>query len=177
MLRAHAAGSGPSQRYTLVRHGSDTYARGDGDEFPLQCTDRDLLDLARHGYIKLYTAPPAVVLLPDTEETATHGPADRSVAGDADGPVVRLDIVQVYAWLAASLVGGLFALGLLTFTVVEIVLGRAPLGVASTVAGAISSVLTVAFFRQYDQSNARLRGHRTVRRTKDASDTRRPSVR
>lgn len=158
-LRSQPQSTAGVDRYLLIRQGRHQYAKGDHAEFPVQCSDQDLLALARMGYIELYSSPPSIVPTSLVWRPLPTNQSKGCLAQDA-ADVLKLDIRQVHAWLLASIAAAVCALLLLALTVIQVLSGNASAGSAATAGSLISSVLTLGFFRQYDRANQRLRGLR-----------------
>jgi len=149
------------KKFDLIRHGSRKYARWGQVDIAVNMSDEDLVALGRLGYLRVYTDPPAIAFT----EKVLEEPTNKSEEGQEVSnkgqmlslQVLRMDIIQVYAWLFASLLAAVFSLFLLWLTVQQALTQNISASIASAIMTAISSLLSGVFFRNYDKANEHLK--------------------
>jgi xanthine/uracil/vitamin C permease (AzgA family) len=76
--------------------------------------------------------------------------------------LLKVDIIQVYAWLVACLIAGLLSLFLVFLTVQQILAQNINTTVGAGITTLISSILSAIFFRNYDKANEQLKYLRSL---------------
>ena len=164
LLQAGAEAIG--QRFDLVRHGHRKYIRRGEVEVALNMADKELMGLARAGYLQVSASPAAVILtqkildaLPPQAEMTERKPDvyQTEEAGSPNLRVLQVDIVQVYAWLIVSIIAALFCLFLLWWTVQNALEQNISESVLSGIMTAITGLVSAVFFRNYDKANEHLK--------------------
>jgi hypothetical protein len=157
---AQAGEEAIGKHFHITRHGNKVNVKlGQVD---IALADNELVALARLGYLQVFTDQPqsvvfteSVLKLREVTPEVKAPPAESTVSPASQ--VLRVDIVQVYAWLAACLVAALFSLVLLWLTVREIFDQNLTTSMASGVMTLLSSLLSAVFFKNYDAANERLK--------------------
>lgn len=152
--------------FDLIRHENRKYARWRQIDIAVNMSDEDLCALARLGYLRLYLDPPAIVFTEKVAKGPSNEVEDRREISDieetpARHKVLQMDIIQVYAWLIASLIAAMFSLYLLWLTIQQVLAQNISISIASGSTTVISSLLTALFFRNYDKANQHLKHMRS----------------
>jgi hypothetical protein len=155
-VRAHKRELIVNRKFLVAHFGNIRYAKLDNIQILVKLNDKDLLGLARLGYLKRYANPPALVF---TDRVFEGQKAIRDPKAPS-AQIFRANLIQVYAWLGASLLAALFALFLLWLTFQQVLDKNISTGVASALSTMISSLLSGVFFKNYDKANDRLKGTR-----------------
>jgi hypothetical protein len=156
------------QKFKVVQHGNRRYARLGNEDIAINLTDDELVSLSRAGYVQVYASPAAIIFMPRVLEIApsqVEAPAVEPVQGGLEpgrARVLALDIFQVYAWLGACLVVGLFSVYLLWLTIQQVLAQNLSASIASGLFTLISTFLTNVFFRNYDKANEHLKYLRSL---------------
>lgn len=149
---AHAQKNDVGKQFDLTRQGNKRYIKPGKVQIAV-LPDKDLLELYRLGYILRYASPPSIVFTPKVIELKTKV----EELPPQELQVFRVNIIQVYAWLIASLLAALFSLFLLWLTFQQILAKSISTTVASAILTMITSLLSGVFFKNYDKANERLK--------------------
>jgi hypothetical protein len=165
------------RKFTLTRRAKNniTCFTSGKVEFGLEISDIDLLTLAQLGYAQTYVNPPAIsftakiLVKPDTEKDSTSTTADNRPA-EPHMQVLKVDIIQIYAWLIASLIAAGLSLILLVIAIRQVLNQNIPVGILSGLSTIASGFVTTIFFKNLDKANERLkrlRSESSMSRTQD----------
>lgn len=129
--------------------------------FSLNISDTDLLLLAQQGYLQVYVNPPSVIFTEKALEK-TSLETDILLLSDNDSiepqmQILKVDIIQVYAWLVASLVASAISLSLLLIVIQQLLNKNLTIGILSSVSTIASGFVATIFFKNYDKANERLK--------------------
>jgi hypothetical protein len=159
VLLAEAGKEAVGKKFDLVNAGGQRYLQREQNVVPVMLSDTDLLHLSRSGYLNIYatTTPVSIVftelVLVNFTEKGVPEESHNERVSDA---IVRMDMVQVYAWLIASLIAALFFLFLLWLTVQQALQQHFSASVAAAIVDLISGSLTVVFFNNWNKANQHL---------------------
>jgi hypothetical protein len=143
------------KRFDLLHQGNKRYIKIGKVQINVNLSDHDLVDLSRLGYILRYASPPAIEFSLRIWEQDSKPKVEELSSPELQ--VFRINILQVYAWLVASLLAALFSLFLLWLTFQQILDKSISTTVASAILTMITSLLTGVFFKNYDKANDRLK--------------------
>jgi hypothetical protein len=159
---SHARKNDFDKKIDLIHQGTKRYLKLGKTRILVNLSDKDLRELHRLGYIVIYSSPPSILFLHKITELK---PKALEVSS-SQRQVFRVNLIQVYAWLIASLLAALFALFLLWLTFQQILAKSISTTVASAILTMVTSLLSGVFFKNYDKANDRLK----VQSTKDIQD-------
>jgi len=160
------------KKFALKRLRSKKFALFGKVRIPINLADKDLFELAGWGYIQLFSSPPGIIFTPKAlehnKEEIVKKKSKEKEAPPPEMQVFRINVIQVYAWLVASLFAASFSLFLLWLTFQQIVNGSISATVATAISTLVTSLLSGVFFKNYDKANERLKNTR-VEFTKEES--------
>lgn len=149
--------------FVLSRQGKDKikYFSCNKIGFSLDISDSELLSLAQQGYLQIYTDHPSVIF---TEKSLEKTSPETEVLSLPDNTsmephlqILKVDIIQVYAWLIASLVASAVSLFLLLIVIQQVLNRNLAIGIVSGLFTIASGFVTTIFFKNYDKANGRLK--------------------
>jgi hypothetical protein len=172
---AQAGESALDKKFELIRHGNRKYARLNETEISMNLSDQEITALARLGYLQIYTNPPAIVFTPkiltELKKLDNQIKPASSPNLKPSSQILKMDIIQVYAWLITSLIAAIFSLYLLWTTIQFALNNNVSESVFTGVITAVSGLLSAVFFRNYDKANGYLKHLRSLPNDTDEGDS------
>jgi hypothetical protein len=131
-------------------------------EFTVHISDSDIFGLAQQGYLLVYTNPPSInftekMLEKQSSDANTPRPPNYSIPTDPHSQVLTVDIIQIKAWLIASLIAAAISMLLLVLAIQQLLNQNIPIGIVSGLSTIATGFTTSIFFKNYDKANERVK--------------------